>query len=860
LVRRWASAYRGLRRAGLYRAGIILAALAVCCHFRPAGATAAGAGLSATFGPGPRAGHEESTTSSQVQTQTADVGATQTGDLHPRLSASVALTGLVATAAPSASPAAAATSGSQANTASSPSPGGVTPTPPPTPTFTPAGTPEPVFVTPPPSEEEFPHENGTPAPLAPPAAPPAASPGPTQAPLPPGIARVTADEMYGRNTPTGGFTAYGHVELDYNGGRVTADQAVYDAATKILRATGHVQLTQDNGDSASGSALEYHADTDRVEVFDVVGSTGAVYFQGEQIQGRLYYRGESAIVDPNGHTIIMNGWVTTCDPQHPAYHISGKQLEIRPHDRLIARSSALFLGKLLVAALGVLVVPLTEEHAARPSQYAPRIGYNSAYGIFIRNFINFYRGPTWYGTYHVDLYQKVGLGLGADLFFARADGRGSGELSVYNLDNTKAQQQLTGTRNTSQVTLNLQRMFSGHLSGALSFNYSGQSAIYTALPSTESANLSLTHTGARSTTSYVLTDTASGPSHSFGGIIQHTIALSPSLSQMFGLTLQDSTTTGEFSRSIGLNTDTHLVTPAFDADLVIATNHGLQTSSLGGMQTTTPVVGIQRVPELTLRSRPFAIASLRLPVSATLIDGIYNDQYDDIETSRLEFDAQVGPGILRIGSDTLIDATASLRQDAYGTGDLLGALSYQVTMQNYFGHHADNTLLYTAQSVRGYTPMPSLDRLTGLEQISEVLNLYNAPFYRFTASTSYNFQTKQLSAVNYQLNLTPTPYALVNLGTSYTPGVGYSPLVIQLATPLSPYDQLQFSGDYDFGSHALQGQNWFLSHTVGNCYVVRVAYHQPLKEVDLSLSLLAFPGQSASFGINNNGPIIAQGF
>lgn len=674
------------------------------------------------------------------------------------------------------------------------------------------------------------------------------------------MARVTADQLYGNNSPTGGFTAYGHVHLEYADAVVTADQAVYDATTKVLRATGHVTLTESDGDTATASALEYHSDSDQVEMFDVEGSTGAIYFQGEQIQGRLYYKGKEAILDPDGHTIIMNGWVTTCDPSHPAYHIRGREIEIRPHDRLIAHGSALYLGNILVAALGILALPLSEAAARQNSEYAPRVGYNSAYGFFIRNFINFYRGPNWYGTYHVDFYQKVGIGLGADLFFSRADGRGNGELSVYNLNNNAMQQQLTGTRNTTQATLNMERLFSSHLSGAIAFSYSGQSAIFTALPTTTSTNISITHTGARSTTSYVVTDTATGPSHSFGGILQHTIAFSPYFSQTVGLNLQDSTNPNAFSRAIGFNADTHVIARAFDADLVISTNHGLDTVTSGATQTTTPVIGIQRVPELTIRAHPFQITNLRLPISLTLIDGDYDDGYDDIETSRLEFDAQVGPGIVRIGNDALFNATATVRQDAYGTGDLQGTLNYQATLQDFFDHHADNTLIYTAQSVRGYTPMPSLDRLTPANQIAEVLNLYNGPWYRFTASTSYNFEVKQLSTVNYQLNVSPNPYAYLSLGTSYNPGSGYTPVVIQMATPLSRVDYLQFSGDYDFTLHGLQGQNWFLSHTVGNCYVVQVAYHQPLKEVDVSLGLLAFPNQFATFGINNNGPIIAQGF
>ena len=735
------------------------------------------------------------------------------------------------------------------------------------PTALPGGgqTPQPIFFTPTPASADFPRINrgATPLPTATPTPPPNPNGTPTPQPLPSGIARVTADQLYGNNGPGGGFTAYGHVRLDYADATVVADQAVYSATTKILRATGNVLLTQANGDSATASALEYHSDTDRVEMFDVSGSTAAVYAQGEQIQGKLYYKGKEVILDPGGHTIIKNGYITTCEPAHVAYHITGREIEIRPHDRVIAKGSALYLGKVLVAALGVLALPLSEIAQQRPNQYAPRIGYNSVYGVFIREFINFYRGPNWYGTYHIDFYQKVGVGLGADLFFQRQDGRGGGQLTLYNLNNNKTQQALTGTRNTTQANLNMSRLFSDHLSGALSFSYSGQSAIFTALPTTTSTNISLTHTGARSTTSYLVTNTATGPSKSFGGILQHTIAFSPSFSQTVGLNLQDNTNPGAFSRAIGFNTDTHVSARSFDADLVVQTNHGSQTNGIGSStgETTTPVVGIQRVPELTVRARPFQLQNLRLPISVALIDGIYNDGYDNIETSRLDFTSQIGPGIFRVGNNAIVNASATLHQDAYGTGDLLGAIGYQASLQNYIGHHADNTLLYTAQSVRGFTPMPALDSLSGSDQISEVLNVYNGMYYRFTTSTNYDFKNKFLSSINYQLNASPNPYAYFSLGTSYDPhGTGYSPLVIAFATPVTKTDYLQFTGSYDFRLHGLQGQNYYLTHTVNDCYVVRVAYHQPLKEVDVSFALLAFPTQSATFGINNNGPIIAQPF
>jgi len=47
---------------------------------------------------------------------------------------------------------------------------------------------------------------------------------------------------------------------------------------------------------------------------------------------------------------------------------------------------------------------------------------------------------------------------------------------------------------------------------------------------------------------------------------------------------------------------------------------------------------------------------------------------------------------------------------------------------------------------------------------------------------------------------------------------------------------------------------------VGDCYQVRIAYRQPLREVDISFNLLAFPSETAGFGINAQGPILPTSF
>ena len=719
----------------------------------------------------------------------------------------------------------------------------------------------PVYATPAPAPDDYPVSNRGPRGLLVPAA---QSPTPlpeASAALGPGQARVSADRVYGSLAAGGTLTAAGNVVLRSGDINVMSDQAVYDDSTKIVRSTGHVRFLTSTGDSATADALEYDANNDRVTMLGVHGASSALAYQGQPIRGALSYSGRRVRVDKAGHTLIDEGWVTTCDLRHVAYHITGRQIEIRPGDRLIVHHSALHVGKLVAAALGVLVIPLSAAAERRPTAFAPRVGYNSTQGVFVRNYINFYHGPNYYGTYHVDYYQKVGLGLGADVYFARRDNRGSGQLSFYQLRNNARQRALSGQQSTTQASVSLQQLLSKSVRAALFFTYAGATGVFTSIPAQTTANLNVTHTGARSTTNYAATVSRSGPSISAAGFFNHNIALTSRLNQQVSLSLQENSTPFAFSRAVSLNTDTHYTGRLFDSDLVIATNHGRQTTRdfLSGHELQTDTIALQRVPELTLRARPFELHRFHLPVLFTLVGGEYNDGYDAIKTARYDATLQLGSALYRLGHSSDLSASATVRQDIYGTGDMRGSIAEQLQLHSFFGRHADNTLAYQDMSVRGYTPMPSLDSISGFDQISELFNFYNGSIYRFTASTAYNFRSKFLSSIFYQLNVQPSPYASLSLGTTYDPhGSGYSPLSIALATPLTRNDYFQFAGSFDFKLHGLQGQNYFLSHTVNDCYQIRLSYRQPLKQVDLSLSLLAFPGQSVNFGINRSGPIIPQ--
>jgi hypothetical protein len=73
---------------------------------------------------------------------------------------------------------------------------------------------------------------------------------------------------------------------------------------------------------------------------------------------------------------------------------------------------------------------------------------------------------------------------------------------------------------------------------------------------------------------------------------------------------------------------------------------------------------------------------------------------------------------------------------------------------------------------------------------------------------------------------------------------------VQLATPFGRDSQLQIATFVDWHNHArLESKNIYYSHIVGDCYEIRASYNEDLKQVNLTVTLLAFPSQQANFGI-----------
>ena len=274
---------------------------------------------------------------------------------------------------------------------------------------------------------------------------------------------------------------------------------------------------------------------------------------------------------------------------------------------------------------------------------------------------------------------------------------------------------------------------------------------------------------------------------------------------------------------------------------------------------------VQREPELTIRPHSPLFPRQRLmPITAQYTLGVYNDPQANLATSRGEARLTFGPALAHfLASD--LSATVTVQQDAYGTGDLKAQIGQQATLTTPLWGHIINTISYNESHVNGplAEPFKSIDVLgNGTKQANDNLRIFNGDVYTLslTATTFFN---RQAQSVGYQLTSRPSPRSTLMLGGSFTPGAGngFDRTSVELTTPFGYQSDLQFQAFIDWKqSGRLLSKNIYYRHIVGNCYEIRLAYNQDLRQVTASIDLLAFPSRALNFGLGQTslGSIIPQ--
>jgi len=708
-----------------------------------------------------------------------------------------------------------------------------------------AGTPAPIV-----GRGQSPVPNASPSASASSAASPLASPAATVEPAPlrtlsPNEVVSVADRLSGSSDRTQPSDLYGNVHIFYSEGQIVGDRAHFDGAHSIV-VSGHAYLVNRNQDSILyADSIAFDTESRRATLLNGAGET----IEGVQ-RGKLHYTAQSLTARTNGVSHGERASFSTCEQPHAGYHIEARSIDVTPGSKIVARKAVVFLGPTAIFYLPLLVIPLVEAAVdqRRNASFIPLIGYNKIEGFFIKARIGFAPSETYYGYYRVEYFTRRGLGLGYTAFIGSQRQKRFTTVDSYTIND-----RLQNARHTN-LTLQETENFSNRLRGQFGLNYISDYGPNLSLPATINLTGSVIRQGNGSTENLTFSRFLRGKlSDNLNIGFLDNIVLSSSLQQQLGFTYAKFNSQLSSSNTLKVSSNTHLFTKLADYNLSYdKTNYSSNP------------FGYDRVPELEILPH-LNYGALKFGPQLQFTIGKYTEPQNHFTTSRAQ--AQIDESVFfKVFGNSDFSAHYNLIQDYYGTGDAKAFDQQNASLNTPIGNHIVNSLSYNEQHPIGpaNVPFQLFDRLSsGSHNAQDTLRIFNRDIYSLQLATGTSFN-RQAQALNYQFNVKPSQRSYLVLAGYYQPGpgLGFNQTNVQAITPFGRDTTLEFTTNIDWKNHnRLANKNIYISRTIADCYNLQGSYNQDLKQFSFNIVILAFPGQSAGFGIGGQKtPIIPQSF
>jgi hypothetical protein len=691
----------------------------------------------------------------------------------------------------------------------------------------------------------------TPPPIAPAGhAAPSPSPVPTGVPtLGPGNIAVLSDSVSGNINQGKPGDADGNVHILYGAEEIVGDHAHFDGI-RTITITGHPFIINHAHDSVF--------EADKI-VFDTIDQT-ALLTNGRGTsnegvdQGLVHFSATNLHTDTEGVGHGLAPAVTTCANPRSGYHITGRNMDVYPGDKIVIYNAILWLGGAAVFWLPKVIIPLrTVENPSLQRHYFPTVGYDQYDGAWIRTETGFGKDQYYYGYYILNYYTKVGPEIGYSGNYSAKNGRRSG--TIYFL----ARQDRRVNQRTYNFNLNDIENFTRTIRGNFQFAYTDDYGPYTNLPSNENMSATIAHQTAQTSQNYQFQRSSVGSqssSDSFGFTDNRQFNQELSNALNFTLSTSQSNYAGFASTNSSATFDnlTHYTTKGADYQLTYDKTLSKEP------------YGIDKLPELQIRPYDF-FQHFIFPMSANFTIGEYSQPSTSFSTSAADLGFVMGPEIAKVfGSD--FQGTVNVNQYAFGTGDLKASIQQLLSLTTPVGSHFSNTLTYNEANYNGpaFVPFQQLyTQPTGnTKNAQDLLRLFNGNAYNVALGFSTNFD-RMAQPVSYQFTFEPGPQTVVLLGGSFIPNQtgneGFESTNVQFSVPLGPDTQVQMITDVDWKAHMrLENKVIYLTKTIGNCYQVQALYNQAMQSVAVQVNLLAFPTRGGTFSVGQAGSYVPSTF
>lgn len=642
------------------------------------------------------------------------------------------------------------------------------------------------------------------------------------------------------------------MHIYYGDEEIVGEKAHFDGVRTITITGNPFLINHEHNSVLAADAITFDTIAETAKLVNGKGASD----EGVQ-RGLVHFSADDLHTDPDGTARGSNPYVTTCENPRGGYHITGKDMEVVPGDKIVIHKAVLWLGAAAVFYLPLLVIPLRSlENQRVRNRWFPEVGYNSYEGAWIKIQVPFGKDQYYYGYYIVNYYTKVGLGLGYVGFYASRKGRRSLSVNLYTINS-----RLAGGRQTN-AALQEQENFSEHLRSNFQFSYQSNYGALVNIPPNESLTEALVHQTTQTSQNYSYSHSSvGGQSSSDSFTFTDTRQFNENLNQTTTYNISESN--ASFGGISSFNNQSE-----FDY-LMQYTTAGADYEAEFDKTYSQEAVGINKIPEFTVRPNDF-FQHFVIPLSAQLTAGEYSEpagsgEPQSLATWRADANLVAGPIEAKVlGSD--FQGTVTVDQYAYGTGDLKAAIEQDLSLTTPIGSHVVNTITYNEANYNGpaLVPFQYLDQqpTENTKNAQDMMRLFNDDVYAFSLGWSTNFDGVALP-VSYQLTARPSARSVVLLSGSFIPGPGqgFETTNLQLSTPFGRDAALQFVTNVNWrGPEFFADKIIYYTRTIGNCYQLMVLYNESQAAVNIGLNVLAFPSQTAVFNIASPQPVVPTTF
>lgn len=209
-------------------------------------------------------------------------------------------------------------------------------------------------------------------------------------------------------------TATGNVEVIHKGAKLNCQKLTVNTQTKDAKAEGGVRLEDELG-IIEGSSMTYNFETKVGVMFD------------SKFKANPYF-GKAKKIDKVSDTefLVLRGYCTTCNFDHPHYRIGSKKMDMFPGDKIRTKGDSLYIADVPVAYLPQYNHSLQDNNSH--VQVMP--GKSKDWGAYVLSTWRYNLNQYIDGRLYFDVRSKLGLAEGVGANYT-TPGFGKGDIKYY---------------------------------------------------------------------------------------------------------------------------------------------------------------------------------------------------------------------------------------------------------------------------------------------------------------------------------------------------------------------------------------------------------------------------------------------